>query len=107
MRRGLMPPALICDSIHHIDLLRWLVGDTMETTGAITHVHAETYRSSPARERHNAVITFANGARAVLMSHFGVGTRIQRAGAARRGLLGLHGPHTHEPAGGGAPARDV
>ena len=79
MRRGLMPPALMCDSIHHIDLLRWLVGDTMETTGVITHVHAETYRSSPARERHNAVITFANGARAVLMSHFGVGTRIQRA----------------------------
>ena len=25
MRRGLMPPALICDSIHHVDLLRWLV----------------------------------------------------------------------------------
>ena len=107
MRRGLMPPALICDSIHHIDLLRWLVGDTMETTGVITHVHAETYRSSPARERHNAVITFANGARAVLMSHFRRGHPHPAGRAARRGLFGLHGPHAHEPTRGGAPARDV
>ena len=78
-RKGTMPAALICDSIHHIDLVRWLTGDTMETSGVAVEVHAETYRSSPSRERHNAVITFANGARAVLMSHFGVGMRVQRA----------------------------
>ncbi len=78
-RDGIMPSALICDSIHHIDLVRWLTGDTMETSGVVTEVYAETYRSGPARERHNAVIAFASGARAVLMSHFGVGVRVQRA----------------------------
>ncbi len=78
-RKGTMPPALICDSIHYIDLVRWLTGDSMEVSGVVTEIHAETYSSGPTRERHNAVITFANGARAVLMSHFGVGVRIQRA----------------------------
>lgn len=78
-REGVMPAALICDSIHHVDLVRWLAGSSMDSAGVVSEVHAETYRSGPTRERHNAVVTFVNGARAVLMSHFGVGIRVQRA----------------------------
>jgi len=64
---------LICDSIHHVDLLRWFAGDAVE-------VYSESYLGdSPDKQRHNAVIRFASGCRGVIMSHYTVGYRIQRA----------------------------
>lgn len=64
---------LINDAIHHVDLLRWFAGDVAE-------VHSEYYLGdSPSKQRHNAIIRFTNGCRGVLMSHYGVGFRIQRA----------------------------
>jgi predicted dehydrogenase len=64
---------LICDAIHHVDLLRWLAGDAVE-------VYSESYLGdSSDKQRHSAVIRFANGCRGVMMSHYAVGFRIQRA----------------------------
>jgi len=64
---------LVNDAIHHVDLLRWFAGDAVA-------VHSEYYLggNSINRQRHNAVIRFANGCRGVMMSHYGVGFRIQR-----------------------------
>ena len=65
--------ALIHDAIHHVDLLRWFAGDVEE-------VYSESYLGdSDDKQRHNAVIRFANGCRGVMMSHYAVGFRIQRA----------------------------
>ena len=64
---------LVCDAIHHVDLLRWFAGD-------VASVCSETYVGNiKDNQRHNAVIRFANGCRGIMMSHFGVGFRIQRA----------------------------
>ena len=64
---------LINDAIHHVDLLRWFAGDAVE-------VYSEYYLGdTDDNQRHNAVIKFANGCRGVMMSHYGVGFRIQRA----------------------------
>ena len=64
---------LICDAIHHVDLLRWFAGDAVE-------IYSESYLGdSSDKQRHNAVIRFANGCRGVMMSHYAVGFRIQRA----------------------------
>lgn len=64
---------LICDAIHHVDLLRWLAGDAVE-------VYGESYLGdSSDKQRHSAVIRFASGCRGVMMSHYAVGFRIQRA----------------------------
>jgi len=64
---------LVCDAIHHVDLLRWFAGD-------VVAVYSEMYLgNSSDKQRHNAVIRFANGCRGVMMSHYGVGFRIQRA----------------------------
>lgn len=64
---------LICDAIHHVDLLRWFAGDAVE-------VYSESYLGdSSDKQRHSAVIRFANGCRGVMMSHYAVGFRIQRA----------------------------
>jgi UDP-N-acetyl-2-amino-2-deoxyglucuronate dehydrogenase len=63
---------LVCDAIHHVDLLRWFAGD-------VVAVYSEMYLGdSSDKQRHNAVIRFANGCRGVMMSHYGVGFRIQR-----------------------------
>lgn len=64
---------LINDAIHHVDLLRWFAGDAVE-------VYSESYLGdSEDKQRHSAVIRFANGCRGVMMSHYAVGFRIQRA----------------------------
>lgn len=64
---------LICDAIHHVDLLRWFAGDAVA-------VYSESYLGdSSDKQRHSAVIRFASGCRGVMMSHYGVGFRIQRA----------------------------
>lgn len=63
---------LVCDAIHHVDLLRWFAGD-------VVSVYSEMYTgNSSDKQRHNAVIRFANGCRGVMMSHYAVGFRIQR-----------------------------
>ena len=64
--------ALIHDAIHHVDLLRWFAGDAVE-------VYSEFYEGDTyGNQRHNALIKFANGCRGIMMSHYGVGFRIQR-----------------------------
>jgi len=64
---------LINDAIHHVDMLRWFAGDAVE-------VYSEYYLGdTDDNQRHNALIKFANGCRGVMMSHYGVGVRIQRA----------------------------
>ena len=76
---GAIPALIIGDSIHLVDLLRWLAGDAMEQAADAATVYAERWQNGPGTDRHNAVITFANGRRAVMMSHYGVGFRIQRS----------------------------
>ncbi|MCZ6635189.1 MAG: Gfo/Idh/MocA family oxidoreductase [bacterium] len=74
------PLPLICDAIHHVDLIRWLAGPTLETAADPMTVYADCWQGD--REgsyRHNATVTFHTGCRGVMMSHYGVGTRIQRA----------------------------
>ena len=74
------PPALICDAIHHVDLIRWLAGSAPESAAVPTAVHASTSRGArDGCDRHNAVVHFDAGAIGVMMSHYGVGFRIQRA----------------------------
>jgi predicted dehydrogenase len=72
---SVVPAPIICDAIHHIDLLRWLAGDHLGEAADAVEVYAERWEG----QRHNAVVKFANGRCGVLMSHYGVGFRIQRA----------------------------
>ena len=73
------PAPIISDAIHLVDLLRWLAGDALEQAADVATVYGERWESRPGTDRHNAVITFANGRCAVMMSHYGVGFRIQRS----------------------------
>ena len=73
------PDPLICDAIHHVDLIRWLAGEGM-TAARPVEVHGEVADGGRTTDhRHNAVVRFDTGAIGVLMSHYGVGFRIQRA----------------------------
>ena len=73
------PDPLICDAIHHVDLIRWLAGEGMTAARPVA-VHGEVADGGRATDhRHNAVVRFDTGAIGVLMSHYGVGFRIQRA----------------------------
>ncbi|MDA0748287.1 MAG: Gfo/Idh/MocA family oxidoreductase [bacterium] len=77
---GLTPAPIICDAIHHVDLLRWLAGPALEKAADPVRVCADSW--SGAREgsnRYNAVIGFDTGCNGVMMSHYGVGARIQQA----------------------------
>ncbi len=77
---GMTPDPLLCDAIHHVDLLRWLASSTPEQAAKAVAVYACINDGPrPAAHRHNAVIHFDTGASATLMSHYGVGARIQRA----------------------------
>ena len=74
------PPALVCDAIHHVDLIRWLAGASPESAAVPAAVHASTnHGPRDGCDRHNAVVHFDTGAIGVMMSHYGVGFRIQRA----------------------------
>ena len=77
--REAIPDLIIGDGIHLVDLLRWVAGDDMEQAADAATVYADRWHNGPGRDRHNAIITFANGRRAVMMSHYGVGFRIQRS----------------------------
>jgi len=76
---GIAPDPVICDAIHHVDLIRWLAG-TGDTAATPTHVHA-IVQDGPRQgsHRHNAVIRFDTGAIGSFSSHYGVGSREQRA----------------------------
>lgn len=79
-RAGLIPDPVICDAIHHVDLLRWLAGAGQDRAAVPVAVHSEVADGDrPCAHRHNAVVRFENGAIGALMSHYGVGYRIQRA----------------------------
>ncbi|MDP6778122.1 MAG: Gfo/Idh/MocA family oxidoreductase [Candidatus Latescibacteria bacterium] len=74
------PVPIICDAIHHVDLIRWMSGPSMETAAVPTYVYADAW--SGEREgsfRYNAIIGMDTGGRGTMMSHYGVGGRIQRA----------------------------
>jgi predicted dehydrogenase len=76
----LMPEAILCDGIHHVDLLRWLAGAALPSAAIPTAVYAEVQDGErDATNRQNAVVRFDSGAIGVLMNHSGVGTRIRRA----------------------------
>jgi|AP95_1055475.scaffolds.fasta_scaffold06441_3 predicted dehydrogenase len=77
---GIAPDPVICDAIHHVDLIRWLAGPTPERAARPVEVYSEVADGARAgSHRHSAVIRFDTGAIGTLMSHYGVGYRIQRA----------------------------
>jgi predicted dehydrogenase len=77
---GVAPDPIICDAIHHVDLLRWLAGGSQSEAALAVAVYAEVKDGErPGTHRHNAVIHFGTGAIATMMCHYGVGYRIQRA----------------------------
>ncbi len=79
---GIAPAPIICDAIHHVDLLRWLAGPALETAAHPTEVYAESWQGErPGSVRYDATVLFETGCRGVMMSHYGVGFRIQRAEA--------------------------
>ena len=76
---GIAPAPIICDAIHHVDLLRWLSGTKLDKAGDPAAVYAQSWLGE--REgsfRYNALVDFENGCRGVMMSHYGVGYRIQK-----------------------------
>jgi len=78
--RSLAPSALVCDAIHHVDLLRWMAGRSGAEAAAATEVFAHSWQGPRDGDTHwNAVIAFDNGCHGTMMSHYGVGTRIQAA----------------------------
>ena len=75
----LFPDPLICDSIHLVDLLRWLSGPN-DSAAHATEVYSEVQDGDrPGAHRNNAVIKFDSGSFGAMMSHYGIGYRIQRA----------------------------
>lgn len=76
------PDPVICDAIHHVDLIRWLAGAGPEEAAIPVEVRGMVQDGErPVCHRHNAVVGFDSGAFGVLMCHYGVGYRIQRAEA--------------------------
>ena len=74
------PVPIICDAIHHVDLIRWMSGPSMERAAVPTYVYADAW--SGEREgsfRYNAIVGLDTGGRGTMMSHYGVGGRVQRA----------------------------
>lgn len=77
---SLLPPPIISDAIHHVDLLRWLAGPSEDKAAIPTEVHSVVADGPrPVEHRQNAVIRFDTGAIGSIMSQYGVGGRIQRA----------------------------
>ena len=79
---GIAPHPIICDAIHHVDLLRWLAGSSEEGAADAVEVYSEVQEGEqPGVHRHVASIRFDTGAVGSMSSHYGVGYRIQRAEA--------------------------
>ncbi len=78
-RESFAPPAIVCDAIHHVDLLRWMAGRTLMDVATATEVYAQSWHGQQVGTPHyNAIVAFDNGCRGNLMSFNGVGYRIQR-----------------------------
>ncbi|MBT3344213.1 MAG: Gfo/Idh/MocA family oxidoreductase [Gemmatimonadetes bacterium] len=76
---GITPDPVVCDALHHVDLIRWLAGDG-DTAARPVEVHsivADGPRDGS--HRHNAIVRFEGGAIGQFSSHYGVGARIQQA----------------------------
>ncbi|MBM3457560.1 MAG: Gfo/Idh/MocA family oxidoreductase [Armatimonadetes bacterium] len=83
----LAPEPLICDAIHHVDLLRWLAGRTPEAAATVASVLGDAFSGAEdGTQRYNGLIRFDTGCRGVMMSHYGVGYRIQQAEAHAEGF---------------------
>lgn len=78
--REVAPPEIICDAIHHVDLLRWMSGRTPTEAAQATEVYAHSWHGDrEGTPRYNAIMTFDNGCRGTMVSHYGVGYRVQTA----------------------------
>jgi predicted dehydrogenase len=78
--REFAPPEIVCDAIHHVDLLRWMAGRTPTEAADSVEVHAQSWRGErEGTPRYNAVVAFGSGCRGTMMSHYGVGYRVQTA----------------------------
>ena len=76
----LLPPPIISDAIHHVDLLRWFAGPSEDKAAVPTEVYSVVADGPrPVEHRQNAVIRFDTGAIGSIESQYGVGGRIQRA----------------------------
>ncbi len=79
---GSTPAPIICDAIHHVDLLRWLAGPSLHKPADFDEVYANSWEGSrPGSIHYNAAIHFTNDCHAIMMSHYDVGFRIQRVEA--------------------------
>jgi predicted dehydrogenase len=79
-RREVAPPEIICDAIHHVDLLRWMASRKPTGAANATEVYAHSWRGNrEGTPRYNAIVNFDNGCHGTMMSHYGVGYRIQSA----------------------------
>jgi predicted dehydrogenase len=79
-RREVAPPEIICDAIHHVDLLRWMAGRApTEAANAVEVYGYSKHGDRGGTPRYNAVIAFDNGCHGTMISHYGVGYRIQSA----------------------------
>ena len=77
---ALLPPPIISDAIHNVDLLRWFAGPTEDKAAIPTEVYSLVADGPrPVEHRQNAVIRFDTGAIGTIESQYGVGGRIQRA----------------------------
>ena len=79
-RWAVAPPEIICDAIHHVDLLRWMAGQAPTEAARAIELYAHSWQGDrEGTPRYNAIITFDNGCRGTMMSHYGVGYRVQTA----------------------------
>jgi len=79
-RKELRPPDIVSDAIHHVDLLRWMAGRTQTEAADVTELYAHSWHENrPGAPHYNAIIAFDNGCYGTMMSHYGVGYRIQTA----------------------------
>ena len=76
---GICPEPIVCDAIHHVDLLRWLSGTELDKASDVTQIHAESQQGHRfGAYSYNAIVMFETGCAGVMMSHYGVGFRVQR-----------------------------
>ena len=78
--KGIVPDPVICDAIHHVDLLRWMAGSSITIASEAIEVYSIVHDGPrEGSHRHNASIKFASGTIGSMINHYGVGYRIQRA----------------------------
>jgi predicted dehydrogenase len=83
----LAPAPIICDAIHHVDLVRWLAGASPHEAARVAAVSAHTRVGRESGTfQYNGTIRFEDGCLGVMSSQYGVGYRIQRAEAHAAGL---------------------